>query len=72
MTYREWAEKHIPYRVDPAFFGGVWGCPRDYGFNIKVCPCDLNDVDCKKCWDREMSPKDAERVQREEDTKCQS
>ena len=65
MTYREYAEKHFPQRVNHNAIGGVYGCPGEMdglGLTAPIacgpgCAREAHvkqDRICTACWDQEM------------------
>lgn len=55
MTFRERVQKEHPVAMDDRFFGGVYGCPCNYGYEeLKSCTDYDKPEFCRKCWDREM------------------
>lgn len=58
MTYREKIAIEHPDAIDSKKWGGVIGCPDDYGYQIDPSICrdwatSLNER-CRKCWDRKI------------------
>ena len=60
ITYREYAEKVEPKRIDPGHFGGVKGCPFSlpgiYTHQPDFCSFPNYDDDiCRRCWGRYLT-----------------
>ena len=57
ITYREYAQKNFPGRVNDGFLGGVHGCPREFGFHdfSNYDYCEPLNTRCYNCWDHYMT-----------------
>lgn len=57
ITYREYAQKNFPDRVNYSFLGGVYGCPKEFGFHdfSDYEYCDPLNTRCYNCWDQYMT-----------------
>lgn len=67
VTYRDLIEMQHPEAIREKCYGGVQGCPRDYGYedNVfdacwlgKIVSCKGADMICNRCWNREVPEKE--------------
>lgn len=54
MTFREKLRKEHPECIKENCLGGCDGCPFEYGYEKKEKICEVNEEECRKCWDREI------------------
>lgn len=54
MTFREKLRKEHPEYIKEDCLGGCEGCPHEYGYGKKEKICEVNEEECRKCWDREI------------------
>ena len=54
-TYKQYVGETYPHQVnDKQYWGGVRGCPYNYGFTDPG-DCSAVNWDCEACWGREVS-----------------
>lgn len=47
MTCKEYIEKYNPSMINDCYYGGISGCPYNYGFVYPIANCDGY---CDNCW----------------------
>lgn len=58
MTRREWIALNAePHKISDEWYGGIYGCPKNYGFSDCKHILDLPDSDCfsancNECWNK--------------------
>lgn len=54
MTCRERLIKEHPEFVSEDYKEGCWSCPSDYNYMDDPDYCNMNESQCRLCWDREI------------------
>lgn len=53
MTRREWvAQNAEPYKSNEKYLGGVYGCPKSYGFSDGEHNSNCFCICCDECWNK--------------------
>lgn len=74
ITYREYAEKVEPKRIESSHYGGVKGCPFSLSGMCQSKPCfceapNYSDEVCGRCWDRYLTEKECKEYEKHEKEK---